>query len=101
MHWEELVGWNIKDITKYFKDKFDFDINNLTKEIHIDHIIPKSLYRFESYKDEEFKKCWNMRNLRPIEARPNQQKHNKLHMELVKEFQIQDLLPASFFKVAF
>ena len=96
MHWEEIVGWTIGDLTKYFKEKFNFDIKDLTKKIHLDHIIPKSLYKFESYEDEEFKKCWNMRNLRPVEARTNLKKHNKLLMELVIEYEIQDLLPNDF-----
>ena len=70
---------------------------NSTKEpdwgdgLHIDHIIPKSL--FDHTNDEEIKKCWNWRNLRYLPAEENMSKHNTLDMDLVKSYGIEDLLP--------
>jgi hypothetical protein len=37
----------------------------------IDHIIPHSEFKYESMKDEEFKKCWALSNLRPLSAKQN------------------------------
>ena len=44
---------------------------------HIDHIKPKSLFIFESLEDEEFKQCWSLNNLRPLEAKENIRKGNR------------------------
>ena len=85
--WIDLVGYTVEDLMKHF------GINDIPKGYHIDHIIPVSLYRFKSYKDEDFKKCWNIRNLRLITAEENIKKKNKLCMDLIKEYGIEDLLP--------
>lgn len=37
----------------------------------IDHIIPHSTFHYTSIKDDEFKKCWSLSNLRPYSAKQN------------------------------
>lgn len=64
-----------------------------TNEYDIDHIIPQSLYNFESVNDEEFLKCWDLKNLRVISKRDNTSKSNFLDIELIKENKIEHLLP--------
>ena len=59
--------------------------------LHIDHIIPSSL--FDHTNEEEIKKCWNWRNLRYLPAEKNMSKKDKLDMDLVKSYGIEDLLP--------
>ncbi len=92
--WESLVNYSINDLINYFKNKYNFDINLcLTEAFHIDHIIPISVYSFKSYSDEEFKKCWSLRNLRPVHEKENRSKANKLDFNLIEKYNIQDLLP--------
>jgi len=43
----------------------------------IDHIIPISWWKFESYEDREFKQCWCLANLQPLWAHDNFSKHNR------------------------
>lgn len=43
----------------------------------IDHIIPQSKLPYTSFEDENFKKCWALENLRPLESRANLLKSNK------------------------
>ena len=62
----------------------------LSGKLHIDHIIPQVLY---NNKGELLNKCWNMRNLRLVQAIKNDVKGNKLNMRLVKLYKIGDLLP--------
>lgn len=45
---------------------------------NIDHIIPQSALPFSSMKDPNFKKCWALENLRPMESISNIRKSNKL-----------------------
>jgi hypothetical protein len=39
------------------------------------------------------KKCWDLRNLRPLEIKENCSKQDKLDIELIKQYNIEDLLP--------
>ncbi len=53
-----------------------YDPNRFTWQI--DHIIPQSLLPFDSFDHPNFLKCWSLENLRPLEARENLRKGNKL-----------------------
>lgn len=53
----------------------DNDTNTWTW--HIDHIIPQSLLSYTSMKDDNFKKCWSLDNLRPLAAKINVLEGNK------------------------
>ena len=64
---------------------------NWGDDLHIDHIIPSSL--FDHTDEEKIKKCWNWRNLRYLPAKENLSKSDKLDMGLVKSYGIEDLLP--------
>ena len=44
----------------------------------IDHIIPQSSLPFDSFEHPNFKKCWALENLRPLEAMKNIKKSNKI-----------------------
>jgi hypothetical protein len=58
---------------KYFDEK-----NPLTWTWHIDHIIPQSKLKFDSYDHPNFLKCWSLENLRPLRADLNIKKSNKI-----------------------
>jgi len=73
-----------------------FSMNDYGSKLHIDHIIPITAYSFSSYEDEDFKKCWNLRNLRLLELSKNISKSNDFDISLVEEYNIFDLLPESF-----
>lgn len=63
-------------LEKQFDDKMTWE--NYGKYWHIDHIIPQSSFTFTSMSDESFKKCWDLNNLRPLEAIENIRKSNKV-----------------------
>ncbi len=44
---------------------------------HLDHIIPHSKFSYDSMNDPEFKKCWDLSNLRPYSAKKNIQDGNR------------------------
>ena len=92
--WEKLVGYTLEDLINHLKNTSEYLIEDyLNRKLHIDHIIPQSLYDFSSYEDKEFKKCWNLRNLRLTSAKENLIKNNKIDIELIREYNIEDLLP--------
>ena len=67
--------------------------SNNTNKFDIDHIIPQSIYNFDSVESKEFLKCWDLRNLRILSKSENISKSNKLITELIKENKLENLLP--------
>tara|TARA_Y100000310_G_scaffold345809_1_gene470281 strand:- start:4933 stop:5559 length:627 start_codon:yes stop_codon:yes gene_type:complete len=97
--WKTIVGYSINTLKDHLEmtmpDKYNWNdyINNL---LEVDHIIPKSLYYYFSINDDEFKKCWDLRNLRLLTSSENSSKRNRLDMSLIEEYGINDLLPESY-----
>ena len=80
LHWEDLVNFTLKELMAHLKKQFKpgMTFNNHGKW-HIDHKIPKSLFKFESYKDPEFKECWALENLQPLWWWENLRKGSKIY----------------------
>lgn len=55
---------------KYEKNSWN-DNDSSTWKWQLDHIIPHSLFHYTSMKDREFKECWSLENLRPLNAKQN------------------------------
>jgi len=71
---EPWMTWNNHGV--YNSNIWD-DNNSSTWAWQIDHIIPHSIFKYTSMKDEEFKKCWSLSNLRPYSAKQNILDSNK------------------------
>jgi len=78
--WEDLVGYTCKDLMTHlesqFKDGMSWDNKG---KWHIDHIIPRSRFHFDSPEDTEFKQCWALNNLQPLWAEDNLAKRNRVY----------------------
>ena len=64
--WESWMSW---------KNHGPYDPNRKTWQI--DHIKPHSCFHYENMDCEEFRKCWSLSNLRPLESLANIKKGNK------------------------
>ena len=78
-HWETLVGYTIDELKRHIEMQFVDGMRwyNMGKW-HIDHITPISAFNFETPDHEDFKRCWALKNLRPLWAEDNLRKSNKL-----------------------
>ncbi len=78
---KDIVGYTIEELVSHLESKFDdkMTLENYGSYWVIDHIKPKSLFKYKSAEDEEFKKCWNLENLQPLEKMANVMKGNKYH----------------------
>lgn len=76
--WETLVGYTTKGLMEYLENLFDNKMNwdNYGSYWEIDHKKPKSLFKYNSAEEPEFKKCWALENLQPLEAGENRRKYN-------------------------
>ena len=80
-HWESLVGYNLTDLIYRLKKTMPVGYtwkDYLSGELHIDHIIPVSVFNFTRPEHTDFKRCWALSNLRLLPAKENLIKHNKL-----------------------
>lgn len=85
--WTESVDYTADDLIVHLGR------NLFREDYEIDHIIPVSLYKFEEMGDGEFRKCWDLRNLRVVTKEENVKKSNDLDIKLIEEYNIFDLLP--------
>lgn len=83
----DFLNYSITDLMKHLSSKFEpwmnwnnhgnfnlktwDDKNNLTWTWQIDHIIPQSQLPYRSMTDDNFKKCWDLENLRPFSSKQN------------------------------
>lgn len=65
-----MSGW-IGIIGGKYDAKLWKDDDKSTWTWNIDHIIPQSDLPYTSMKDENFKICWSLNNLRPYSAKQN------------------------------
>ena len=65
---EPWMNWD--NYGKYFKDKWN-DNDTSTWTWQLDHIIPHSEFKYDSYEHPDFKKCWDLNNLRPLSSKQN------------------------------
>ena len=82
------VDWTIPEFKEHLESQFEdwmtWDNHGVChpteKRWHIDHIKPQSvmLEGVTSMDDPKFRECWALENLRPLEARENMLKGNKI-----------------------
>ena len=75
--WQKIVGYTVEHLMTHLVGQF---VDGMSwenyGEWHIDHIIPKSRFEFNSYNDKSFKRCWSLDNLQPLWAFDNRSKNN-------------------------
>lgn len=77
--WESLVGYTLDDLNKHLEKQFKPGMtwDNYGNYWHIDHIIPIAVFNFKTPEDIDFKRCWALENLQPLEAKENMRKNAK------------------------
>jgi len=77
--WESLVGYSAQQLKEHLEKQFKPEMNweNHGTYWHIDHKRPKSWFNYDSAEHPDFKQCWALENLQPLEATENMKKSNK------------------------
>jgi hypothetical protein len=76
----EYLPYTMEELKQHLEKQFDNKMSwtNYGTYWHVDHIIPQSLLPYTSMEDDNFKKCWALENLQPLEAIENIKKSNKI-----------------------
>lgn len=89
---EEYLGYKLQDlIDKLIPEELVEKYMN--RELELDHIIPYGNFIILEGGDQEFKKCWNLRNLRLISSTENRKRNKLNYFKDVIDNKIEDLLP--------
>ena len=80
--WESLVDYTVEELMVHLEGGFDENMTweNYGTYWHIDHIKPRSLFKYTSSDDLEFKNCWSLKNLQPLEKSANLKKSNTFQL---------------------
>ncbi len=76
----KFLEYSIQELKNHLENQFDANMSwdNYGSYWHIDHIYPQSKLPYTSMHDDNFKKCWALSNLRPLEAKANIKKGAKI-----------------------
>lgn len=69
--WKIMVNYSVEELKFDLESKFTKGMtwaNRGKNGWEIDHIIPVSLFKFNSYDHPAFKACWDLSNLQPLWA---------------------------------
>jgi len=79
-HWESFVDYTVEELKKHLEKRFLPGMSWKNRNLwHIDHKIPIAVFNFEKPEDIDFKKCWALKNIRPLWAIENTKKGAKLN----------------------
>ena len=94
-YWEKILGYTLNDLKMHLENKFTYEMNwnNFGSFWWINKIIPKSFYIYKNIKNNEFKKCWSLKNLRPLDKNSCIKRKSKVNWELIHEYKLYDILP--------
>jgi hypothetical protein len=77
--WETLVGYTLEDLIKHLSPLMDAGMtwDNYGDLWQVDHVTPKSWYKYDSAEHPLFKECWALNNLQPKLSKDNRKKGNR------------------------
>jgi hypothetical protein len=79
--WQDLVGYTKADLVRHLELQFLPGMNwDNYGDWHVDHIIPASSFNYQSPEDSDFLACWSLANLRPLWAKENRRKWDRVEM---------------------
>ena len=79
--WKKLVNYPIEDLIKHLEKQFDEKMNwdNYGSYWEVDHIKPKSLFKYVNPEEPNFQECWALKNIQPLERIENRRKGNRFN----------------------
>jgi len=79
------LPYSINELKEHLENQFEDwmnwsnygSANTYNKRWNIEHIVAHSKFHYDSMKHPNFRKCWALKNLRPMDARENSSKGNR------------------------
>ena len=99
--WERLLGYTLVDLKYHLELQFTKEMNweNYGSYWWIDKIIPRSAFDYKIITSNELRKCWSLKNMRPLYKIECIRKKNKILWNLIDEYKLYDILPVGLIKI--
>jgi hypothetical protein len=93
-HWEDIVDYTIEQLRAHLEKRFKPGMTweNYGTYWHIDHKTPVSVFNYERPEDIDFRLCWSLKNLQPMEAKENISKGARINQPFQPSLAIGGLL---------
>ncbi|HQO65951.1 MAG TPA: hypothetical protein PLI66_04400, partial [Spirochaetales bacterium] len=67
------LPYSLADLKRHLESQFEDWMNwpNYGQDWQLDHIIPQSMFRYDSMESDDFRLCWHLKNLRPLATATN------------------------------
>jgi hypothetical protein len=90
--WETLVGYTIDQLRSHLEKLLQPGMSweNYGTAWHVDHKIPLAVFNFERPNDIDFKLCWSLKNLQPMDATENRKKQDKISVPFQPSLHIEE-----------
>lgn len=90
--WKKFLPYTVEDLIEHLSSQFylhpitleQMTMVNYGSAWHVDHIIPRSSFSYESELDQAFQDCWSLANLQPLWQEANIAKSAKSPEEWAK-----------------
>ncbi len=78
--WEDLVGYTVDQLKQHLERRFRVGMSwdNYGTYWEIDHHVPVVVFNYEHPEDIDFRLCWSLKNLQPLEKTKNRRKSSKI-----------------------
>lgn len=92
--WEKILGYSKEQLKEHllceFEEGMSFDNYG---DWGVTFHIPKRCYKFTSFINDDFKKCWSIKNLKPMWKEDIKKRKVKISKKELDKFALWDILP--------
>lgn len=98
--WGEILGFTKEELKEHLSKKFfaDMSFDNYGSVWGCTFYIPRRLYNIRNTKDDDFKKCWSLKNIKPDYLINCFRQKKVILREEVILYSLWDILPNNFDK---
>ena len=93
--WNKILGFTKNEFLEHIENEFQsgMTFENYGKWVISFHI-PKRCYRFNSLRDEDFKKFWSLKNITPKWLKDAQHQKKQIMKSELDKYGLWDILPS-------
>ena len=93
--WSVVLGYDGDDIRNHFLSLFDETMNfdNYGKVWCASFFIPRRCYYFNSIKDDNFRKFWSLKNLKPVLIKDALKQKVQIKKSILNKYSLWDIVP--------
>lgn len=94
--WSEILGYTKEELKEHLQSQFrsDMTFENYGKLWGVTFHIPRRCYSFKWYWDNEFKKCWSLKNLKPEYIIKCKRQKAEISEKEINKYGLWDIMPA-------